>query len=94
MLVKLFKKTGTYVSKEDKKEKRYSNFYVQCGDKMIPVEVSYFPSDKFDGRDPNYNGRKQVLEAFAELLPESEDSNKSTANSKEPNKPTIEVKAE
>lgn len=67
--VKLFKKEGTYVDK-DKNEKRFTNFYVQCGDKLIPVDVKFFPNEKLDGRDPEYAGRKEVLKAFAEKLPE------------------------
>ena len=51
MEAKLFKKEGTYVDKENK-EKRYTNFYVQCGDTLIPIEVKYFPKEKCDGRDP------------------------------------------
>ena len=70
MQVKLYKKKGTYVDKKDNKEKQYTNFYVECGDKLIPVEPVFFPNSALDGRDPGYSGRKSVLEAFAELLPE------------------------
>ena len=48
------------------------NFYVQYGDQMIPVEPKYFPNAKCDNRDPQFGGRKAVLEAFAEVLPERE----------------------
>ena len=72
MEVKLYKKIGTYVSKEDGKEKPYVNFYVNCGDQLIPVEPKYFPNAKCDNRDPQFQGRKAVLEAFAETLPEKE----------------------
>ena len=65
--VKLFKKEGTYVNKENK-EKRFVNFYVKCGDKLIPFDVKYFPNKKCDGRDPEYAGRMEVLRAFAEPL--------------------------
>ena len=70
MLVELYKKKGTYKDKETGKEKAYTNFYVKCGDQMIPVEPVYFPNAKCDGRDPGYLGRKSVLEAFAVTLPE------------------------
>ena len=72
MEVKLYKKIGTYTEKETKKEKLFTNFYVQCGDQMIPVEPKYFPNAKCDNRDPQFAGRKAVLEAFAEPLPEKE----------------------
>ena len=75
--VELFKKTGTYTDKEGK-EKTYTNFYVRCGDTNIPVQVSYFEGE--DGRDPQYNARRAVMSAFAELLPDkpktSEESKK------------------
>ena len=69
MTVELFKKTGTYNDKTSGKEKRFTNFYVQCGDTLIPVEPVYFPNPKLEDRDPNYQGRKAVLEAFANELP-------------------------
>ena len=74
MQVQLFKKVGTYTDKKDGKEKRFTNFYVKCGDALIPVEVCYFPNDKFDGRDPQYSGRKDVLSAFAAMLPDKPDN--------------------
>ena len=73
MTVELFKKNGTYTDK-DGKEKRFTNFYVQCGDQMIVVEPKYFPNDKFEGRDPGFAGRKAVLEAFATVLPEKKEA--------------------
>lgn len=76
MAVQLFKKYGTYQDKETGKEKRFVNFYVMCGDQLVPVEPKYFPSEKFDGRDPNFSGRKMLLEASAQLLPEKEDGAK------------------
>ena len=72
MTVKFFKKTGTYNDKETGKEKRFTNFYVECGDKLIPVEPVYFPNPQLENRDPQYQGRKAVLEAFAEELPAKE----------------------
>ena len=70
MLIKLYKKEGTYFDKEAKKDKPFINFYVGCNDSLIPVQVKYFPNDKFDGRDPGYSARMAVMSAFAEPLPE------------------------
>ncbi len=72
MTVQLFKKLGKYTDKQSGKEKQFTNFYVQCGDQMIPVEVVYFPNPKCEDRDPQYAGRKSVMEAFAETLSEKE----------------------
>ena len=74
MTVKLFKKTGTYFSEKDKKDKQFTNFYIQCNEQLIPVEVKYFPNAKLDNRDPGYQGRFAVLSAFAELLPDKEEN--------------------
>lgn len=74
MQVQLFKKVGTYTDKKDGKEKRFTNFYLKCGDALVPVEVCYFPQEKFDNRDPQYNGRKEVLSAFAAILPDKPDN--------------------
>lgn len=79
--VELFKKSGTY--EENGEEKRYTNFYVRCGDSLIPVKVAFF-EDK-DGRDPQYNARRAVMSAFAEQLPEKAKDNahaQPAANSK------------
>ena len=75
MEVKLYKKTGTYFSEKDKKDKPFTNFYIKCNDQLIPVEVKYFPTPKLENRDPGYSGRFQVLSAFAEVLPDKEDTN-------------------
>ncbi len=66
--VKLFKKTGTYVDKKDGKDKPFTNFYVRCGDSLIPVQVCFFEND--EGKDPQYSARRAVLSAFAETLPD------------------------
>ena len=73
MTVNLYKKTGTYFSEKDQKDKPYTNFYIKCNDQLIPVEVKYFPNPQFQDRDPGYQGRFAVLSAFAELLPEREE---------------------
>ena len=70
MTVQLYKQEGTYVDKKDGKEKPYVNFSLKCGDKYIPIEVKYFPNDKCEGRDPGFSGKKEVLKAFADVLPD------------------------
>ena len=79
MQVQLFKKVGKYTDKSTGKEKSFTNFYIKCGDTFVPVEVSFFPQDKFDGRDPNYNGRKLVLSSFADNLPDKSDGGEHSA---------------
>ena len=79
MTVNLYKKTGTYFSEKDKKDKPFTNFYIQCNDQLIPVEVKYFPNEQFQGRDPGYQGRFQVLSAFAEVLPDREPKKETVA---------------
>ena len=69
--IKLYKKEGTYTDKNGK-ERRYINFYINAKDKLIPIEVKYFPNENLDGRDPGYQGRISVLELLAEFLPEKE----------------------
>lgn len=64
--VELYKQTGTYVNK-DGVEKNFTNFYVKCGDELVPVTVKFFEND--EGNDPRYAPRKAVMSAFASLLP-------------------------
>ena len=71
MKVDLFKKKGTYTDKEGK-EKMFTNFYIKCGDMMIPVEPKYFPNPKCSDRDPQFAERKGAMEAFADILPDKE----------------------
>ena len=66
--IKLYKRTGTY--EKDGKEKPFTNFYIGVNDKLIPVEVKYFPNAAFQNRDPGYQGRVAALDVVAELLPE------------------------
>ena len=65
MQVNLFKRRVPYVDKKDGKEKIATNFYVDCGGILVPVEAKYF-----EGRDDRYMERKTLLSAFAETLPE------------------------
>ncbi|MCM1043264.1 MAG: hypothetical protein NC350_03530 [Corallococcus sp.] len=66
--VKLYKKNAKYLDKENK-ERTATNFYLKCGDSLIPIEVKFFAS-KEDGRDNQYASRKSVMSAFAEELPD------------------------
>ena len=70
MLVNLVKRTGTYFSEKDNKDKPFVNFYLQCNDQLIPIEVKYFPQAKFDNRDPGYQKRLGIMEFCADLLPD------------------------
>lgn len=76
MTVELFKREVKYNEKKDGKEtgkeKTATNFFVRCGDNLIPVEVKYFSNPKCDNRDPNYAGRIAVMSAFAAELPPRE----------------------
>ncbi|MGN1078020.1 MAG: hypothetical protein ACI4ST_05850 [Candidatus Gallimonas sp.] len=65
--VGLFKRSGKYKD-QNGEEKSFTNFYVRCGDALIPVQVCFFKND--EGKDPQYVGRKEVLKAFAEVLPD------------------------
>jgi len=87
MQVKLFKKLVPYVDKEGE-EKVATNFFVECGDVLVPVEIKYFES-KETGEDKNYRTRKTLLSAFAEELPERSQSK--PKNNENKGKPTLEV---
>lgn len=69
MQVELFKKISKYKNK-DGENKIAINFYLKVGDEFVPIEVRFFEDKKFNGNDPNYRGRKLLLSAMAELLPE------------------------
>lgn len=71
--VKLFKQISHY--EKDGETKTATNFFVQCGDTQIPVEVKYF-ENKETGRDNQYLGRKMVLSSYAEELPAKEKAQK------------------
>lgn len=68
MQVELFKKQSKYVDK-DNVERSATRFYVQCGETLVPIEVTYF-KDKETGKDAQYSGRREVMKAFANNLPE------------------------
>lgn len=67
--VKLFKKEVAYTSKKDGKEKKTTNFYLQCGDRLIPIAAKYF-EDKESGKDNSFAARVSVMSAFADVLPD------------------------
>lgn len=90
MMVNLLKQEGTYVDREGK-EKRFINFFVECGDSRIPIEVSFFPKEQFGGRDPNYAGRREVLKAFAEKLPEKMKEPQGAAQNAGLKRPTLQI---
>ena len=72
--VKLLKKISNYTDK-DGNERTATNFFVECGDVLVPVEVKYF-EDKETGRDDRSRERKVLMSAFAEELPERPTQNK------------------
>ncbi len=64
--VKLFKQISHY--EKDGETKTATNFFVQCGDVNIPVEVKFFPN-KETGKDQQYVGRRMILSSYAEEIP-------------------------
>ena len=78
MEVKLFKKTSKYIDK-DNQEKQATRFYVQCGDALIPVEVTYF-KDKETGKDDKYASRREVMKAFASEFPQKQAEKKESSS--------------
>lgn len=73
-MVKLFKKAYTYKNK-DGVEVNGTRFYVECGDALIPIEVTYFDKKDEKGNslgDSNFKSRKAVMSSYAEVLPDKE----------------------
>lgn len=68
MQVNLFKRKTSYVN-QDGEPKTATNFFVCCGDILVPIEVKYF-ENKETHRDDRYGERKSLLSAFAETLPD------------------------
>ena len=81
MQVELFKKVATYKDQQGQ-DKQATRFYVRCGGTLIPVEVTYFKG-KDGEKDNQYGGRKAILTAFADDLPDKE---KPVGDSKAENK--------
>lgn len=82
MLVNLISEKGTYKDKKTNEEKRFINFYVECGAVRVPVEVKYFGTD--EKADKGYSGRKAILEAFANPLPEKVVTSEASQNTVAP----------
>lgn len=90
MQVQLLKKSGKYLDK-DGNEKNYVNFYIRCGDSLIPIEPCFFPDKDNDNKDYQYAGRKEVLKAFADILPDKDKSAGNSSNDKKRgNKPRLQ----
>lgn len=68
MQVELYKKKGTY--QKDGEDRQYTNYFLQCGDMLIPIEVKNFSTK--EKQDYNYSTRKGALSAFAAPLPDKE----------------------
>lgn len=88
MQVQLFKKVGTY--EKDGEEKQYTNFYLRCGDTLVPVQPCFFPDKNNDNRDFRYNGRKEVLKAFATTLPDKDVKETPEEKGEHKPKPTLQ----
>lgn len=69
--VKILKKEVIY--QKDGVDKRATNYFICVNDLLIPIEVKYFPNDKFGGRDPAYQGRVSALSIVAQRLPSKEE---------------------
>ena len=72
MQVELFKRERIFTNNAGE-EKRVENFFVKCGDTLVPVVVKFFGTD--DKHDYQYNGRKMILSSFATVLPSVPSSN-------------------
>lgn len=70
MQVELYKKNVEYTTNSGEK-KTATNYFVKCGDVLVPVEVKYF-EDKVTHEDKQYRTRRTLMSAFAEELPERE----------------------
>ena len=71
MEIKLFKKETSYTDRQSGEVRQATRFYIQCGDALIPVQVTYFENAE-TGKDPQYASRKAILKAFASELPEKD----------------------
>ena len=81
MQVNLYKKNVEYTN-QDGEVKTATNYFVQCGDVLVPVEVKYF-EDKKTGEDKNYRSRRTLMSAFAETLPERKKAEQSQPQARE-----------
>ena len=69
--IKLLKKETSYADKQTGEARQATRFYIQCGDALIPIQVTYFENPE-TGKDSQYASRKAILKAFAAELPEKE----------------------
>jgi hypothetical protein len=69
--IKLFKKETSYADRQTGEARQATRFYVQCGDALIPIQVTYFENPE-TGKDAQYASRKAILKAFANELPEKD----------------------
>lgn len=77
MQVNLYKRNVEYTN-QDGEVKTATNYFVQCGDVLVPVEVKYF-EDKQTGEDKNYRTRRSLMSAFAEPFPDRKKDEQSKA---------------
>ena len=69
--IKLLKKETSYADRQTGEARQATRFYVQCGDALIPIQVTYFENPE-TGKDAQYASRKAILKAFANELPEKD----------------------
>lgn len=63
--VTILKKVVKYIGKKDNTEKTATNFYLRCGDALVPIEVKFFANAE-TGKDTQYVSRKTLLSVFEE----------------------------
>ena len=69
--VELYKKESTYTDKNGQ-ERKSIQFYVQCGNSVVPIDVTYFNKKDEHGnavKDNAYPGRREVMKSYADELP-------------------------
>ena len=71
MEVKLYMKEGSYTDKQSGEQRKSVRFYLACGSVLVPIQPCYFENAE-TGRDPQFAGRKEVMKAFAAVLPSKE----------------------
>ena len=69
--VDLFMKESTYTDKQGQ-DRKSIQFYLRCGNSLIPVDVTYFNKKDAAGnnvKDVQYPGRREVMKSYADELP-------------------------
>lgn len=72
--VLLFRKDSTYTDKQGQ-ERKSTQFYLQCGNSLVPVEATYFNKKDEKGnpiKDTQYPSRREVMKSYADELPAKE----------------------